>query len=116
MFLFRNDYPAIERNSVNTFYEVLVDGQFQLLKCRAKSVYLHKDTEAAEEERVPSKELLYIYTPNKKILLIKKNKSQIISQLPDYAANIENIVRTKRLKLKNEAALKELVVELNRTF
>ncbi|HEX6332778.1 MAG TPA: hypothetical protein VFZ78_01050, partial [Flavisolibacter sp.] len=35
-FVFRCTYPDIDKNTGETFYEVITDGRFQLLRCKAK--------------------------------------------------------------------------------
>src|SRR5688572_561330 len=35
MMIFRKDYPAIQANTEQTFYQLMVDGKIQLLKCRS---------------------------------------------------------------------------------
>lgn len=112
--VFRNSYPAIERNTEETFYEVLVDGNFQLLKCRAKTIYLHKDeNDKAKEPKNFNKSLLYAYLPDNKIILIKKDSEYLMEQAPQYASAIKNILQTHKIKLRNEESIKELFQHLN---
>lgn len=109
---FRSTYPAIGKNSEETFYQVLSDGNFQLLKCRAKTNGLYKETDTVEEKNF-MKEVLYAYLPNKKMVIVKKDKDQIISQMPEYASAIRKIIDSEKLKLKNESALIKLFSLLN---
>ena len=111
---FRCYYPPTTENTMETFYEVMVDGQFQLLRCRAKTIYLYKEQNIPEDQRRYNKELLYAYFPNKQIVLIKKDKEQLLAQVPlDYAAQIKSIIETRKLKVKNEDSLRELFRQLN---
>ena len=112
--LYRNRYPAIHKNTDETFYEVLVDGKFQLLKCKAKTIGLYKDQEVAEEERVYTKELLYALLPNGKMILLKKDKDQVLNEMQEYTDAVRKICADEKLKLKNEAQLRTLFIELNK--
>lgn len=112
--LYRSAYPAIHKNTDETFYEVLVDGKFQLLRCKAKTIGLYKDKEVPEDERDYSKELLYAYLPDGKMILVKKDKEYMLKEMPDYAEAIQRICAAEKLKLKNETQLKELFVGLNK--
>jgi hypothetical protein len=112
--LYRNGYPAIHKNIAETFYEVLVDGKFQLLRCKAKTIALYKDKDVPEEERDYSKELLYALLPGEKIILVKKDKDYLLKEMPEHAGQIEQICVEEKLKLKNEAQLKTLFVALNK--
>ena len=112
-FLYRAGYPAIHQNTDETFYEVLVDGNFQLLKCKAKTIGLYKDYDLPEEKRTYTKELLYALLPDGKIILVKKDKDYLLKEMAAYTTTIETICSDKKLKLKNETQLKELFAALN---
>jgi hypothetical protein len=109
--LFRNGYPTLQNNSTATFYEVVVDGNIQLLKCRARSIYMFKDAEL--DQRKAAKELWFAYLPGNKLVLIKKDLDNILKQMPAYATQIQQIVDKNKLKLKSDKKLKELFTKLN---
>ncbi len=111
--LYRSFYPAIHKNTDETFYEVLVDGNFQLLKCKAKTIGLYKDLNLPEEERTYTKELHYAFLPDGNMVLVKKDKDFLLKEMAAYAAAIQKICSDEKLKLKNEAQLKELFAALN---
>ena len=111
--LYRNGYPAIHKNVAETFYEVLADGKFQLLRCKAKTIALYKDREVPEEERDYSKELLYALLPNGKMILVKKDKEYLLKEMADYADKVQTISEAEKLKLKNEGQVKALFIALN---
>jgi hypothetical protein len=111
---FRAFYPAIHQNTPDIFYEVMVDGQYQLLKCKAKTIYQYKEQEIPEAQRRYNKELYYAYFPNKQMVLIKKDKEHLLSQVPaEYQERVKSILESKKFKLKNEESLKELFRLLN---
>lgn len=112
--LYRSAYPVVHKNTAETFYEVLVDGKFQLLRCKAKTIGLYKDREVPEDERDYSKELLYAYLPEGKMILVKTDKEHLLKEMPDYAQTIQAICTAQKLKLKNETQLKELFIALNK--
>lgn len=111
---FRSGFPTIHKNTDETFYEVLVDGTFQLLKCKAKTIALYKDEDVPEEKRDYSKELLYAFLPNGKIILVKKDKDYLLKEMSEYGETVQKICSDKKLKLKNESQLKELFLALNK--
>ena len=111
---FRNFYPPIHQNTSEIFYEVMVDGEFQLLRCRAKTIYQFKEQDIPEDQRRYNKELLYAYFPNKQIVLIKKDKDQLLEQVPpEFREQIKSIIESKKIKVKNEEGLKKLFSVLN---
>ncbi|MGB8191306.1 MAG: hypothetical protein WCF67_05265 [Chitinophagaceae bacterium] len=111
--LYRSNYPAAGVHNDETFYEVMVDGKVQLLRCKAKSVGLYKDVSTPEPKRVTEKEQFFAFLPNGKIVKLKKNKEDILSALPEYADRINKIVRDKGLRLKTDEGLAELFGWLN---
>ncbi len=110
---YRSGLPAFQANTTETFYQLLVDGKFQLLKCRAKSILLIRDTELPEEKRTELKELYFAYLPGNKLQMLPLDADRIKASMPDYAAKIAAILKKEHLKLKNEAKLTELFVHLN---
>ncbi|HEU0110415.1 MAG TPA: hypothetical protein VFQ73_06030, partial [Flavisolibacter sp.] len=110
---YRNNYPAIDKNTQETFYEVLVDGNYQLLRCKAKTIHLYKDEEVPEEKRDYSKELFYALLPGNKMVQLKKDKEFVLKQMPGQAETIKTLAAEHKLKLKNEAQLVELFQLLN---
>jgi hypothetical protein len=111
--LYRRGYPVFQKNNDATYYEVLVDGAYQLLRCKAKSIYLVKE-EVPEEERTYQKELLFAYLPGGKLVLLKKDKDHVLAQMPEAAPAIERIAAQHKLKLKNEEQLVRLFTLLNK--
>ena len=111
---FRSSYPTVDQNTPETFYEVVVDGPYQLLRCKAKTIYLYKEQNVPEQQRKYNKELLYAYFPNNQMVLIKKDKEQVMSAVPsEYSEKVKSIIESKKLKLKNEDSLKQLFTLLN---
>lgn len=111
--LYRRGYPPFQKNTDVTYYEVLVDGPYQLLRCKAKSIYLLKE-EVPEEERTYKKEFLFAYLPGGKLVLLKKDKDYLLAQMPEAAAAIEQLSAQHKLKLKNEEQLVRLFQLLNK--
>lgn len=112
-FKYRNHYPAIQSNSVETFYEVLVEGKIELLKCKAKSILLFKNPDIPEERRKEIQQLYFACIPGKKIVLLLLDADEIKKALPEYAESIGEILKKEKIKLKKESKLIELFVHLN---
>lgn len=106
---FKCQLPAIQANNSETFYEVLVDGDVKLLKCRAKSILLFKDKNLPEE----IKQLYFVELPGKKLEMIPMDADGIKEKIPEYSTEITAILKKEHIKLKNENKLAELFVHLN---
>lgn len=114
MVRYRASYPAINNNTDETFYEIVVEGSnMQLLWCRAKNVQMYKDESEPEQRRNTEKEQWYVYLPEGKMVKIKKDKNEIMKALPEYADRINLIVKEKNLRLKDPEDLIQLFALLN---
>jgi len=111
---FRNSYPLFQSNTPQTFYEVLVDGNIQLLKCRAKSIYMFKEPDILDKKKPAHKELLFAYLPGGKMITVKKDINALMEKMPEYAQLIKEIETKHNLKVKNEKKLCELFTYLNK--
>ena len=112
--IYRNSYPAVNYNTPETFYEIVVDGStLQLLWCRAKNVNLYKDASQPEERRHTEKEQWYVHLPEGKMVKIKRDKESITNALPQYADRINEIIKSKGLKLKEADDFIQLFASLN---
>ncbi|NII27148.1 hypothetical protein HB364_18820 [Pseudoflavitalea sp. X16] len=109
---FRNSYPPVHKNTGETFYEVLVDGKFQLLSCKAKTIGLYKEDVPEDQRKDQIKEMIYAFFPDGQMVEIKKDKDYLYT-LPKYGEVIKSMAASKKLKLKNDKALKELFQYLN---
>ncbi len=109
---FRNGFPPIHKNTGETFYQLVVDGKFQLLRCKAKTIGLYKEEIPEEQRKEAIKELIYAVFPDGQIVIIKKDKDYLYT-LPKYGDTIRQIAEAKKLKLKHEKDLVELFEHLN---
>jgi len=111
---YRCSYPAVNNNTDETFYEIVVDGsKMQLLWCRAKNVNMYKDTDQPEQRRNTEKEQWYVYLPEGKMVKVKKDKNEVLKALPEYADQINQIVKEKSLRLKETEDFIALFASLN---
>jgi hypothetical protein len=111
--LFRNGYPAIDNNTDEIFYEVLVDGKFQLLNFYSKSIQTFTSYNEPPQKRFVSKSQLYVLRPDAIIVKLKYGRDEILSAIPAYADAIKSIVEKNKLKLKNDEQVRELFKHLN---
>lgn len=111
--LFRSGYPAVDFQTSDIFYQVMVEGKFQLLKCKAKTVYLKKEQELPEERRTYKRQLLYAYLPDGKMVQVKTEKDFVVSALYPHAKNIHTLIDDYKLNLKKESGVARLFILLN---
>ena len=110
---FKSQLPSIQANSTETFYEVLVDGNIKLLKCKAKTIALFKDKAITEDKKGGVKQLYFAELPGNKLVLIPMDADGIKEKMPEYSTKIAEILKSEHIKLKSENKLAELFVSLN---
>lgn len=110
---FRNGYPAVGKNTGDTYYEVMVDGPVQLLRCKAKTIYLQKEIELPEDRRDYRREVLYVYSPETGMVAIQRDKEDLLKKLEPHAAALNGIMQKHKIQLKKDRGLQELFYRLN---
>ena len=113
--IFRNGFPATESTKEETFFELLTDGKFQLLKLYTKKVTSFKPYNQAEQKKFSETQELYLLAPGKKMMKLKKDKKALLNDLPDYANQIEAVLQANNIKLKSEQSFQQLFALLNKT-
>ena len=112
--LFRRFYPPIQANTPATFYRVLVEAPLQLLKCQAKTILLFKDPMTPEQHKKdPPAEMYFAALPDGQIVQVEPDVDKLKKQLPAYSNMITEIIRSEKLKVKDEKRLVQLFVHLN---
>ena len=110
---FSNGYPAIQKNTEETYYQVLANGPMQLLKyAYKKPAQIAEYNQTSKYEYQLWKELYAYNTSTKKIVKIK-DKLSLTSSFPAYANAINDYAAQKNSKLKTEAELIDLFNALN---
>lgn len=113
MVLYRSGYPSIERYSEATFYEVLAEGKYQLLRHNEKQIQEYKFYSGATKKRFVEKDQLYVFLPTGKMARFKKDKESIIGLFPEHADTINQLISEKKLKLKKDEDITMLFMLLN---
>lgn len=112
--LFRNGFPALGKNTSRTFYQVIVDTDIALLKYVSKKILEERTELGALQKVIIDTDSWYIYNAaDKTIVEIKRSKNSLLEALPEYAARINAITETKKLRLKSDSDWLILLTELS---
>jgi hypothetical protein len=110
---FRNGFKAIDGGNEKTYYEVLADGNTQLLKRTAKKIV----DERAPGSLIISKQISattkYYLNDSNKIVKIKKDKKSILEALNNKQTELETYIKNNNLNLKEDADLVKLIEYYN---
>ncbi|MEZ4900662.1 MAG: hypothetical protein R2822_02320 [Spirosomataceae bacterium] len=107
--LFRNGFPASESLTERTFYQVLYDGRVKLLKrtmVRIQSEKLYNS--ATETKRFLKESVLYLLKDGTMTRLTKDKKS-LLEAFGSKKAEIEQFIKTEKLKLSKEEDILQIV-------
>ncbi|MBD1391888.1 hypothetical protein [Mucilaginibacter glaciei] len=110
---YRNGYPAIDKNTVKSYYEVLTDGTAQLLKRTSKYIVKNKLYNSATETQTVNEENGFYIFAGGKMTLIKKDKKFVLPALGNKQNELEGYLKAEGLNLKNDKDLVKLVVYYN---
>lgn len=110
---FRSRYPSRGDNDEKTFYEVMVDGKFQLLRFITKQVKEQKAYNEPVKKRFMDKEIWFVFLPEGTLHLLSRDKSDLRELIPAKAELIEKIIDEQKLKLKKDADLVALFEAIN---
>lgn len=105
---FRNGYPAIDRFTAQTYYQVLTDSSFQLLRSYRKELVEVEEINRPKKKVIRDFSEYYVYTPLGKMARIKADAKKIAEALPEYATQINKVLEQNKLKLKKEEDLVKL--------
>lgn len=109
--IYKRFYPSIQTNTEHTFYQVLVNGPVQLLKCESKTISLFKEPDLPEEKKDANDALYFAFLPNERMVVLRMDNDEILKRMPEYAKQLKELL--KHTKIKKEDRLIKLITELN---
>lgn len=114
-FRFRCGFPAIDKNTDKTFYQLIEEGSAaSLLKLVKKNILtIEEYNKANGTKEFNLTETYFIVKPNGTIIKIKKDKSGILGALSDAGNGLSNWVEKNRLRCKTEEELMAVVKAYN---
>ena len=107
--LYRNGYPALKKNTQLNYYEVLADGKVQLLKRNNKTITEYREYNSATTTRKIADNFEYYFYKGETIVPVAKDQSVLETIFKDKASAVQSKIKERKLNLKKEADLKEIV-------
>jgi hypothetical protein len=98
---FRSHFPEIDKQSSNTYYQVVVDGKAQLLKLITKKVIeLKNDISGEATKEFTTYQTDYVYKEGV-IKSFKKDKEFVLALFTDQQEKINSYLASKKLNFRN---------------
>jgi hypothetical protein len=113
-YLFRAGFLPVERNTENTFYQVLTDGPVTLLKLTRKIITERQEyNQAAVIKEFEASESYYIANADGGIEKIRKDKKSLLAAINDADGSFAKWLEKKGLRCKSEEELVKAVTAYN---
>jgi hypothetical protein len=111
--VFQCGFPPIDNQNRISFYQILFNGKTSLLKSVYKSIQERNNDMSGERyKEFATYENMYLLKEGT-MVRIKKDKSSIVAMFQDKKEAITKYIEDKKLNLKNEAHLVDLVKYYN---
>ncbi len=102
--LFKNGFPAVDKQGPTAFYQVLADGQrLNLLVFRYSSIKEGKEPMDNNfgKKWFESGERYYLYRPDSKTMQAVNSPKALLNAIPDKTAQLKQYAADQKLKLKD---------------
>jgi hypothetical protein len=106
---FRNGFPAVDAQDVNSFYQVLAKGKITLLLSVRKIIAQEKDEMSGEVRKEYRTYEDYYAFDGKTMQRIKKDKSFIENLLADKKDKIDAFITENKLKLRSADEIQKVI-------
>lgn len=105
---FKTGYPLIDQNNKNQFYQILSDGEIQLLRLTKKHIVQTQNVMTREIKSAYAQYDEYYVFRQGEIKKLKKEKEFVLELLKDKQKNIEEHLKDKKMNFRNIAMLTSL--------
>ncbi|WP_299817758.1 hypothetical protein [uncultured Pontibacter sp.] len=107
--VFRKGFTPVDAASPHAFYQVLVDGDTQLLKRTSKKIFEELPYGSATKVKTFQEDTHYYIAQKDKLTKIKTDKRAVLKALNDKEAALETYIKANRLNLKNDEDLIKVI-------
>lgn len=112
-FVFRNGFPPVENNTIQSFYQVLIGKNLLLLKKTVKRVHEAKELNGVDFLRIRGTDFYYAYdVAAKKMYKLKLGLEGLTASMPDHKLQLETLAKSQKLKCRNEKEIVQLFSQL----
>jgi len=106
--LFRKGFPAVEKTSANTYFQVLFEEKVTLLRLFTKTIIEEKQVVGKPRRRLEDNEAYYLLKEGKMILL-PADKEGILQALPGQAEALSRFIAANNLRFKSPEDFLQLI-------
>ncbi|HLF46447.1 MAG TPA: hypothetical protein VI548_08480 [Chitinophagaceae bacterium] len=104
--LFRNGFPAFDKNNTKTNYQILAGNEYKLLKLTIKELQENTALDGQTYNRITEKNSYYIYNSlDSTMVKVRMGVQQLLVDFPGLKEQIATICSKENLKCKSESDL-----------
>jgi hypothetical protein len=112
--VFKAGYPDVDNQNSSTIYEVLAIGErAHLIKYVYQKLEDVKAMGDYDKKQLTTYSKLYLYVPGKEMMKAKADKKFLTNLFPQYAQQIEKLIKENNFNLKKDSEYAQLIGELN---
>jgi hypothetical protein len=98
--VFRSGFPAIDEQTINSFYQVLTEGNITMLEFFRKKILQRKNDVSGEiTKEFETYEEYYVFSDNQ-MLKLKKDKDFILSLTKTKEKEVQSYLATNKVNFK----------------
>ena len=99
---FQNGFPATEKQSTESYYQVLYDGKQKLLCHRTANIYLDQPyNSATKTKKLDVIETYYLQKTDGKLYEVKKNLKYLLVTMGDKSNQLEEYCKRENIKIRS---------------
>ena len=106
--VFVDGYPKIDRQNVDSYYQLLSYGKAHLLKLYFKTIVERRSSNSDKVDGAYNNGVLYYVFKDRKMTHFKTNKDDILKLMSDKSAQINEFITQNSLNPKSDDDLKKL--------
>ncbi|WP_276483188.1 hypothetical protein [Paraflavitalea pollutisoli] len=111
--LFRKGYPAIDKNTEETYYHVLLNGKAELLQLHTKVLIEEKQlVNSANMSHLEDDEAFFVCL-NGVMIPLPRNKEQILEKLPVQSDQLKEYVAQQTLRMDKAEDFVKIMAKYN---
>lgn len=111
--VFRKGFPAIDKNTVDTYYQVLVDGKAILLWLHTKVLVEEKQLVSTNTAHRLEDDEAFFLCLNGVMTLLPRNKEQVLGILPTPPAPLKEYVAQQTLRMDKPEDFFKIISKYN---
>ncbi|MCR8560018.1 hypothetical protein KXD93_20365 [Mucilaginibacter sp. BJC16-A38] len=111
--VFANNFPAVDKQTENSWYQVIADGKVKLLKYYGKQTSESRAFNSATNVKTFVPFQFYYLFRNNQMIKTSLNKKSILKAFDDYGLQTEAYLKSNNINFKSDVDLQKLFAWYN---